>query len=260
MHKKVNEPEVGETKKIDRCKSSPSVQSSVYFEEKPGEQEVGAVESSMKRTEDNKNAKVTGIESAVFFYNSHDASRNQEACGYNNQNERLTILKDRTLSDEKAKSRNKKKKRSKKVLHDKADEVIDALGVESKAEAECGKAADDVEKDSESYSEKKIFAEEFLNRPKEMSHVGNVTKNWDIFKEDLEYYMDALPYFQTGPQNDKEACDLMLMLIGKEGRKIYESFIWKKNEGKTMEAVIGKFDEAFQSDKQISKEGACNNI
>ena len=47
---------------------------------------------------------------------------------------------------------------------------------------------------------------------------------------------------------------------GEEGRKIYKSFIWKKNEEKTMEAVIRKFNEAFQSDKQISNEGACNDI
>ena len=75
--------------------------------------------------------------------------------------------------------------------------------------------------------------------------------------------MGALPYFQTGPQNDKEACDLMLQLMGKEGRKIYEAFTWKKNEKKTMDAVMRKFNEAFKYDKQISekaKKKDCNNI
>ena len=147
----------------------------------------------------------------------------------------------------------KKKKRKEKVLQDEAcasAEISKEENVETVAE----------NKDIEKPASKNIYAEEYLNRPTEMSYEGNVAENWDIFKEELEYYMGAL---LTGPQNDKEACDLMLELIGKEGRKIYKAFTWKKNEKKTMDAVIRKFNEAFNQDEQISekaKKKNCNNI
>ena len=63
MHKRVNEAEVCETKKIGRCKSLPSVQSPVYFEDK--QQKLKTVTEAVGDEASIESAEETSVEEMV---------------------------------------------------------------------------------------------------------------------------------------------------------------------------------------------------
>ena len=96
-----------------------------------------------------------------------------------------------------------------------------------------------------------------LRKPDAMKFNGNNALSWRNWKEDYGIYIEAAG-LET--QSEKQRYHILLNLIGRPALDIYNTFTWDKNEKKTLESIIKKFDEVFLRDENLTFERYKFNI
>ena len=89
-----------------------------------------------------------------------------------------------------------------------------------------------------------------LPKPAELNfHSGNLAENWRKWKQNIKFYLDAIPDMIT----EKQKYSAFLLLVGEEGHEIFDTWTWLKKEGEdgeptdeddiTIEGLFEKFED-----------------
>lgn len=78
---------------------------------------------------------------------------------------------------------------------------------------------------------------------------GNLAENWKFWKQRFITYLKAT---EIAKKDESTKCAQLLTLIGDEGIRIYNTFIWSEEE--TLELLQAKFDNHFNPKKNLTYE------
>ena len=91
-----------------------------------------------------------------------------------------------------------------------------------------------------------------LNQPPEMdfSTSGNIAERWKMWKQTVELYLDVTMSGKPEP----EKCKAFLCVIGKEGREIFNTFVFPEEEKDKFTPLLAKFENYFIPKKNVKME------
>ena len=91
-----------------------------------------------------------------------------------------------------------------------------------------------------------------LNQPPEMdfSTSGNIAERWRMWKQTVELYLDVTMSGKPEP----EKCKAFLYVIGKEGREIFNTFVFPEEEKDKFTPLLTKFENYCIPKKKLTME------
>ena len=91
-----------------------------------------------------------------------------------------------------------------------------------------------------------------LHQPAEMdfSTSGNIAERWKSWKQTVQLYLDVAMSEKT----EKEKCKAFLYVIGKEGREIFNTFVFAEEQKDKLEPLLEKFESYCIPKKNVTME------